>query len=134
MCNSKLSRKRLPHHQFFNILDFRRCSLSCVCPYLDNYPELLWIRKYFFQIRIRGSLILNIGSGSRRPINYGSIRILPGLLWPLDKRYCQIGLTLNHQILKNIEIFFCDFLESLITRIRKRIRNSELCIRILEAN
>jgi hypothetical protein len=32
----------------------------------------VWIRKKFFRIWIRGSVILNCGSGSGSPINYGS--------------------------------------------------------------
>jgi hypothetical protein len=45
-----------------------------------SFPLVLWIRKYFFRIRIRGYKILNYGSEFGRPINYGSswIRILPG--------------------------------------------------------
>jgi hypothetical protein len=49
----------------------------------------LWIRRYFF--RIHGSMILNYGSGSGRPVNYG-IRTQPkNLLWTLKKICCQIG-------------------------------------------
>jgi hypothetical protein len=40
--------------------------------------RVLRIRKYFFQIRIRGAVILT--SGSRRLLNYGSVRIRI-LLW-----------------------------------------------------
>jgi hypothetical protein len=53
-------------------------------------PSVLWIRKYFFRIRILGSIILNYKSGSERPIKYksgserpikydsGRVRILSG--------------------------------------------------------
>jgi len=34
------------------------------------------ILKYFLRIRIRGSLILNYGSGSWRPVSYGSRSII----------------------------------------------------------
>jgi hypothetical protein len=59
---------------------------------------MLWIRKYFFRIRIwitiRGSVTFNNGSGSRRPINCesGRIRILTlTFLWT-EKKICrQIG-------------------------------------------
>ncbi len=36
---------------------------------------MLWIQKYFIRIRIRRSVNLIYGSGSRRPINYGSGRV-----------------------------------------------------------
>jgi hypothetical protein len=59
------------------------CTSSTFCKVpvrtysLAVLEAVLWIRKYFFRIRTRGSVILNSGSG--RPINYGSgrIRILP---------------------------------------------------------
>jgi hypothetical protein len=46
-------------------------------------------RKYFFRILVCGAGILNYGSGSRKPINYGSdqIRILPEHFSPNEKKY-----------------------------------------------
>jgi hypothetical protein len=49
--------------------------------------KVLWIRKYFFQIRICGPVILTYGSGSRRLIDYGSIRFLPGHFCDQCKKY-----------------------------------------------
>jgi hypothetical protein len=52
---------------------------------LTLYFSVLWIRNYFF--RILGSVVLNYGSGSRRPINYGfgRIRIPPDIFVVVDK-------------------------------------------------
>ncbi len=54
--------------------------------------SVLWIRKYFFRIRIHGSVFLNYGSGSRMQINYGSdrVRTLNGNFWDRWKFFFQI--------------------------------------------
>jgi hypothetical protein len=48
----------------------------CTDTWYRTQPSVavFWICKYFLRIRIRGSLILDYGSGSRRPINYRSGR------------------------------------------------------------
>jgi hypothetical protein len=55
-----------------------------------RYLQVLEIHKYFFLIRICRSVILNYGSGSRRPINYehGQIRILSVHFVVTEKKIC----------------------------------------------
>jgi hypothetical protein len=40
--------------------------------YFISSEPVLWIRRYFFRIRIRGAVILTYGSGAKRPVSYGS--------------------------------------------------------------
>jgi hypothetical protein len=86
---------------------------------------VLWIRNYFFRIRMRGSVILT--SGSRKLIIYGSIRILPGHFCGQPMKNIMLsntgGKSLNHKIL---DFFFLKCLQTYV-RIRNliRIRNSE---------
>jgi hypothetical protein len=46
---------------------------------------VLWIRQYFLRIRIRGSVILNKGSGSGSPIIYGSESYLATIFMAIEK-------------------------------------------------
>jgi hypothetical protein len=59
-----------------------------------SYYTVLRIRKYFFQIRILGAIILTYGSGSRRPINYGSFL---DIFLPNEKKYVvKYRYVVNH--------------------------------------
>ncbi len=44
-------------------------GLQQPCFTKEQWPTALWIRKYLYRIRMRGSLCLNYGSWG--PINYG---------------------------------------------------------------
>ena len=84
---------------------------------------MVWIRRYFFRIRIRGSVILNYrsGSGSGRPIKCGSgrIRIIPWHVCGHFQNKCsQIGIKPLNII--NIGLFFLSL--NLWHIVRKRTR------------
>ncbi len=61
--NSSESKKSLVFFQSINFLWFKQCR---------SQQKVLQIRKYFFWIRIRGSIILNLKKRIGRPINYRS--------------------------------------------------------------
>jgi hypothetical protein len=58
---------------------------------------VLWIHKNLFRIRIRRSVIVPHGSGSRRPINYGNgrIRIPTRPFLAIEKKYV-VKYVVNH--------------------------------------
>ncbi len=88
---------------------------SPVTPKIFTYIPVLWIRKFFYWIRIRGSVIMKYGSGSRRPIDYGSgwIRILLDIFEAAEKKYV-VKYVVYDKILQIIELFLKFFFESLI--------------------
>ncbi len=62
----------------------------------SSFLPVFWIRKYFFRIRILGSVILHYGFGSGRPINCELARTpdpdpTKTFVWSLNKVCCQIG-------------------------------------------
>ncbi len=69
-------------------------------------------RNLVLRIRIRGAVIRTYGSGSRRPIKYGSgwIRTLPGGFWAQWKKIC---CKIGSKSLKNYKLlnFFLKFLK-----------------------
>ncbi len=114
------------HWCYGNLSDRRQywtITLS-LCPTLQLKNGVAWILGYFCRIRILGSIILNFGSGSGRPIIEGSCRILSG---PLSDR---------KWIIKILEMFinfwsFWNFVKSLKSskiRIQSRIwiRNNRI--------
>jgi hypothetical protein len=71
---------------------------------------VLWIRKYFFLIRIRGSVILNYRFGSGRQINYRSGSYLDIFVAIGKNMFSQ--MVLNHKII-GVKYGFLKFLKIL---------------------
>jgi hypothetical protein len=82
----------------------------------DGTVPTMWIRKYCFRIRIRGSVILNYGSGHYRDL---------AILVTIEKICCQIGTYGSKSLnITKFRTFSPKFLfESLINRYRDRSKD-----------
>jgi hypothetical protein len=81
---------------------------NLVTPKIFTFIPVLWIRKFFFWIWIRGSVILKYGSGSRRRIDYGSgrIRILLDIFVATEKKYVVKYVVYTIKFYKLLNFFF----------------------------
>ncbi len=79
---------------------------SPVTPKIFTFIPVLWIRKFFYWIRIRGSVIMKYGSGSGRLLNYDSgwTRILLDIFVVTEKKYV-VKYKVYDKILQIIELF-----------------------------